>query len=484
MKLPKNYVPGSGVHKATGFGGIGQRMLEKQGWQEGQGLGKEQTGMTEALKAKEKKDSAGIGAAGGWDWSHRFWEDAYNSAAQGVKHQGEGTSSSSDSDSSSESDGEAPTRVRKGGCRPLPKPSQTTQTFKSKSKKVVTHPKSDSSSDSDSDVDPKGNVGGAQQHRDGTFASHSAAELAISAELAKDPWGRWGGKTGKMARIRRHELEQAELARVRLGSPLAGANPTLAAAGTGAGSKSVRVAGPPAKPRVVITLTLQEHVSFKRAPFVRTPTTGWWGAAYWVSAGVLEGMEEAAEHVSRVRTTFDEDDQANLYMKVHEHQRQGKLGLGQSTRSIAVAGGAWEGSRVTFADGDDPAKQLPGQQPSGMDNTLEDKAAEGSTKKLKKQKRKLTISPEPSQEPVEAKKPKKTVSMASLPPPVVKWLKLATSLIQQAPKRRLKLAKLCTALLEHATDVSEADLSKILHKKAKKQKLVITDKGYVMLPVA
>jgi hypothetical protein len=60
MKLPKNYVPGVGVQKATGFGGVGQRMLEGMGWQKGQGLGKTNHGMREALEVKEKKDTLGV----------------------------------------------------------------------------------------------------------------------------------------------------------------------------------------------------------------------------------------------------------------------------------------------------------------------------------------------------------------------------------------------------------------------------------------
>lgn len=60
MKLPKNYVPGYGVHKPTCYGGYGQRMLEKMGWNKGQGLGREKGGMTEALEVKEKKDQLGV----------------------------------------------------------------------------------------------------------------------------------------------------------------------------------------------------------------------------------------------------------------------------------------------------------------------------------------------------------------------------------------------------------------------------------------
>ncbi|KAH7640418.1 g patch domain-containing protein 4-like protein [Dermatophagoides farinae] len=40
---------------------FGQRMLESMGWQEGQGLGKDQTGITESIKPSFKFDNKGLG---------------------------------------------------------------------------------------------------------------------------------------------------------------------------------------------------------------------------------------------------------------------------------------------------------------------------------------------------------------------------------------------------------------------------------------
>jgi hypothetical protein len=61
MKLPKDYVPGVGVVKPTGgYGGFGQRMLEKFGWAEGQGLGKEKHGMKAAIEVQKKEDTLGV----------------------------------------------------------------------------------------------------------------------------------------------------------------------------------------------------------------------------------------------------------------------------------------------------------------------------------------------------------------------------------------------------------------------------------------
>lgn len=56
----------------------------------------------------------------------------------------------------------------------------------------------------------------------------------------------------------------------------------------------------------------------QRLPFIATPATGWWGAGYFRSAGSMEGMEEEMKKNGAVseRKTFNEDDQASLYMLV------------------------------------------------------------------------------------------------------------------------------------------------------------------------
>lgn len=60
MKLPENYVLGVGVVKPTAKGGFGQKMLEKLGWREGEGLGKNKTGMLQAIDVKKKNDKDGV----------------------------------------------------------------------------------------------------------------------------------------------------------------------------------------------------------------------------------------------------------------------------------------------------------------------------------------------------------------------------------------------------------------------------------------
>lgn len=60
MKLPPGYVPGVGVHRASAYGGVGERLLKGMGWQEGQGLGRSKKGIKSALEVKRKDDTAGV----------------------------------------------------------------------------------------------------------------------------------------------------------------------------------------------------------------------------------------------------------------------------------------------------------------------------------------------------------------------------------------------------------------------------------------
>ena len=59
----------------------------------------------------------------------------------------------------------------------------------------------------DSDSDSSGDELTTYTNRDGTRSSATAAELKMAAELSKDPWGRFGGRGGKMARIRAQEAK-------------------------------------------------------------------------------------------------------------------------------------------------------------------------------------------------------------------------------------------------------------------------------------
>ena len=64
---------------------------------------------------------------------------------------------------------------------------------------------SSDSSESDDSVAPVPAAKRQRLHRDGTASTATEEELAIAAALAKDRWGRFGGRDGKMARIRAQE---------------------------------------------------------------------------------------------------------------------------------------------------------------------------------------------------------------------------------------------------------------------------------------
>ncbi|KAL6753686.1 hypothetical protein V8C86DRAFT_445177 [Haematococcus lacustris] len=167
-----------------------------------------------------------------------------------------------------------------------------------------------------------------------------------------------------MARIRQQEEAAAAAARVKLEGGSQRAAPPASAPAPEAAPPAGLCQGGVRGPRLVVTLAIAEDEAqrSKRLAFVATPRTGWWGASYWVSAGPLEGLEQ--QEGQRCRQTFNEDDQAALYMQAHAHKRQGLKGLGKST-TLKVAGGQWQGSRTTFDEEGEQQGQA-GQQPGGQ----------------------------------------------------------------------------------------------------------------------
>lgn len=152
-------------------------------------------------------------------------------------------------------------------------------------------------------------------NRDGTIASGSKAELKLAKKLAEGSRaGRFGGRAGKMARVREQEAALAAAARDKLGVPLPanGAAANGAANGTADGTGKKRkqadgsaagdaaaAGGEAAARRKVVIVQLRDAPRI--GSFRPTPKDGWWGAKYFMSVGALEGLEEAAEHVSRER---------------------------------------------------------------------------------------------------------------------------------------------------------------------------------------
>ncbi|XP_002735283.1 G patch domain-containing protein 4-like [Saccoglossus kowalevskii] len=58
--------------------------LEKHGWKSGSGLGKNESGITEAIKVKIKNDKAGVGVDHGEQFTFQWWNHVFNKAANNI----------------------------------------------------------------------------------------------------------------------------------------------------------------------------------------------------------------------------------------------------------------------------------------------------------------------------------------------------------------------------------------------------------------
>lgn len=243
-------------------------------------------------------------------------------------------------------------------------------------------PLQDSSSGSDSDVSTADEVTVCARNSDGTITSAAQHELQIAAELAAQPaWhggGRFGGREGKLARIRQQEALAAgklglALPKADLASPAAPVKKTkramhVSTAGRESCStedlahvsikkslkskkrKHQESAGnqqatdpadatvsnvcpdkmPAAKKRIIVEPAFT--ATRPAVAFVQTPALGWWGAKKFTSAGVMEGMDQPQHKAQSERQQFDEDDQTNLYMAAQNLKTSGKKGLGTKSQ--------------------------------------------------------------------------------------------------------------------------------------------------------
>ncbi|XP_077993902.1 G patch domain-containing protein 4-like [Glandiceps talaboti] len=61
-----------------------RRQLTKHGWKEGSGLGKTESGISEAIKVKLKTDNAGVGVDPGEQFTYHWWDHVFNKAASNI----------------------------------------------------------------------------------------------------------------------------------------------------------------------------------------------------------------------------------------------------------------------------------------------------------------------------------------------------------------------------------------------------------------
>ncbi|KDD74363.1 hypothetical protein H632_c1370p0 [Helicosporidium sp. ATCC 50920] len=353
MKLPPGHVAGQGVARPTGYGGLGERLLKGMGWEKGQGLGRRRDGIKEAIAVKKKEDTIGVGGSTSWAWADNFWEKAFDQAS--ARAASKSLLRPSDSSSSSSITDESDTSSDEGRERPANKPSTSSSSS------------SDSStSDSSSDGKPA-----SLRNKDGTLASGSTDELRLLASLSKGSGrvaaGRFSGRGAKMARLRAQEESAAQALAMGNKVGIAGAEPGIANKASFSGSPCVEET----HTRIVVEIAaVSPELTAPLAPFVPTPSVGWWGCAQFQSAGCLTDpsadraraaeLERAAEAAGK--RGFGEDDQAAVYMAAFAGQTKGRVGLGQGSGPLKIGGVKWGGTRTVLGDEEEARESGQGRE--------------------------------------------------------------------------------------------------------------------------
>ena len=67
------------------YGSFAARMMAKQGWKEGEGLGARGQGRSDPLRPALKFDTAGLGSDPAREFTDHWWDVAFNRAAGRIK---------------------------------------------------------------------------------------------------------------------------------------------------------------------------------------------------------------------------------------------------------------------------------------------------------------------------------------------------------------------------------------------------------------
>uniref|UniRef100_A0A0K8TLV7 G patch domain-containing protein 4 n=1 Tax=Tabanus bromius TaxID=304241 RepID=A0A0K8TLV7_TABBR len=81
---------------------FGKNILEKYGWKEGDGLGKDSNGITKPLRPSYKFDKQGLGADPSEEFNNNWWERTFNEASKNINIQKDGEKISFTVDGSTE----------------------------------------------------------------------------------------------------------------------------------------------------------------------------------------------------------------------------------------------------------------------------------------------------------------------------------------------------------------------------------------------
>ena len=293
--------------KEKAYSGYGKAMMAKMGWSEGEGLGKDKQGMSEALKVKKRELQQGLGAdeALRYKWEEKWWEGHFESAAdkfaKAVAAQCDSDSDSDDSDSDSEDDGMARNLA---SCA----------------------------------VDANGNkliTVGSVKGRDGILYSGKKSDLDLAKDLAKDSWGNWGRAKGKLARVAAMEQEQLEKYGIQVGEANKGgegkdeSEKNSKSSDKKSDSKQTSTSSAPSTPEPEEPVLTGE--AYEGLPSQSTKTLEWWINAKFQWGGLVgSARERSADVPKNNKRGFTEDDQEALFHSAHDGkvERGAKRGLG------------------------------------------------------------------------------------------------------------------------------------------------------------
>lgn len=184
-----------------------------------------------------------------------------------------------------------------------------------------------------------------KENRDGTETSATADELRIVDSLSKDSWGRWGGREGKMERIRRQEQEFLASQGERDSAP--------SSEGEEERKKEAKRRRKAEKKRSRSSAAAQSLNQIERcdAKSKAYSLESWWGHKVFSFSGVLGRLERQEGDDEASGAPRDERDQVKAFFKAKENAAQGKAGIGSQFLDIKL-GEEYRGQKLTFAEGD------------------------------------------------------------------------------------------------------------------------------------
>jgi Pin2-interacting protein X1 len=170
---------GSGINESAGskVSDFARKQMEKMGWKEGQGLGKNEDGMKKHIKATKREDSAGLG-------TENMVTEAHSSVGENWWHDAYATNLKSFTTKVSKKD-----KKDKKNKKDKKDKNESSSSDEKKEKKVKKNKKRKKDDDNDTDKNTPS--------FDELFAATGGARLGMRARA---------NQTGKMKRIEAHDI--------------------------------------------------------------------------------------------------------------------------------------------------------------------------------------------------------------------------------------------------------------------------------------